>query len=422
MNLTRNAMTSSRLTAAIACMILLAGIFSFLDFPSQEEPSVTVREAMASASMDGLTLGETERLLARPLETKLREIAQIKTIQSTVRPGKVFTQITAYDEVTDLPALWQRTRNKVEEAGAQFPEGAEAPVLDDDYGNVAVATIAVTAPGYTTREMRQPLEQMSDQLRGLAGVERVALFGLPDEQFHIELDRARMATLGISPGQVAEQLRAHNAIVGGGMPKLAGRELAVQVSGELRDERDLAAFQLSLPKGGHIALGALAGVYGGPSHAPEGAAVYQGQEAVVVAVSMAPGKNIEAFGAALRDRLAELQAELPAGFALHEVTFQADVVHQAMQRMHHVLFETLVAVMAVVVMFLGWRTGLVVGAIVPLTIFATLIAMRLLGVELQTVSIAAIILALGLLVDNGIVIAEDIERRLHAGEARRHAC
>ncbi|MFK0033707.1 efflux RND transporter permease subunit [Pseudomonas monteilii] len=422
MKLTKNAMTSSRLTFAVALMILTAGVFTFLNFPSQEEPSVTVRDAMVAASMDGLDVEQTERLLAQPLEAKLREIAEIKTIQTTVRPGKVYTQITAYDTVQDLPALWQRARNKVNEAGAQFPEGADSPALDDDYGNVAVATIAVTAPGFTSREMRQPIEQLSDQLRGLDGVDRVSLFGLPEQRFYIELDSDRLIALGLSPTQIAEQLRKRNAVVASGMPSVGNKSLSIQVSGGLLNEHGLDQFQLALPDGGNAPLGAVAKITVGPVDPPESAAIYQGQEAVVVAVSMSSGKNIEAFGAALRARLAELEVGLPAGFALHEVTFQADVVHHAMDRMHHVLLETIVSVMAVVVLFLGWRTGMVVGAIVPLTIFATLIAMSFLGVELQTVSIAAIILALGLLVDNGIVIAEDIERRLHAGEERRHAC
>ncbi|HHH9110651.1 TPA: efflux RND transporter permease subunit [Pseudomonas aeruginosa] len=422
MNLTRNAITSSRLTFAIAFMILLGGVISFLNFPSQEEPSITVREAMISASMEGLTTGGTEQLLAHPLETKLRELPEIKTIQTTVRPGRVFIQVTARDGMDNLPALWQRVRNKVSEAAATFPEGADSPVVDDDYGSVAVATIAVTAPGFTTGEMRDPLEQLSNQLRNLDGVDRVSLFGLPAEQISISLNSQRLSQLGISPNQVIEQLSKRNTVTAGGAPVVGGQNLSIQISGSLHDTNEIGRLQIALPSGETVALGALAKVHIGTMDPPDSAAVYQGQDSVVIAISMESGRSIEAFGASLRARLAELEQTLPAGFELHEVTFQADVVQQAMDRMHHVLFETIIAVMAVVVMFLGWRTGMVVGAIVPLTIFGTLIAMSLLGVQLQTVSIAAIILALGLLVDNGIVIAEDIERRLHAGEDRRRAC
>lgn len=422
MTLTNKAISSSRLTFAIALMILLGGVLAFLSFPSQEEPQITVRDAMVTASMNGLTVEQTERFLAHPLETKLRELPEIKTIQSTIRPGRVYTQITVYDTVDNLPAVWQRARNKADEAAASFPPGADTPVVDDDYGNVAVATIAITAPGFSTQEMWQPIEDFTNQLRDLEGVERVSQFGLPEQQLVIEFDSERLRRIGVSPGQIAEQLSTRNRVVAGGAPVIGGKHISVQITGTLRDADAIRQFQVSLPEGKTVPLGTLAAVRSEAKNPPESAAIYQGQEAVVVAVTMASGKNIERFGASLRERLAGLEKSLPAGFSLHEVTFQADVVQDAMARMHHVLFETIIAVMAVVVLFLGWRTGMVVGAIVPLTIFATLIAMSLLGVELQTVSIAAIILSLGLLVDNGIVIAEDIERRLHAGEDRRHAC
>lgn len=422
MNLTRSAITSSRLTFAIAIMVLIGGLLSFLNFSSQEEPSITVREAMVMASMDGLSIEQTERLLASPVETKLRELPEIKTIQSTIRPGKVYTQVIAYDSVENLPAVWQRVRNKVNEAASEFPAGANEPSVDDDYGNVAVATLAMTASGFTTSEMRQPVEALSNQLRNLDGVDRVSIVGLPTEQLYIELKNERLSQLGISPGQIADQLRQRNAVVAAGISIVGGQNVSIQITGTLSRSDDISEFQLSLPAGGTIPLGALATIYSGPKDPPDSAAIYQGQDAIVLAISMASGKNIEAFGAALRERLTVLEKSLPAGFALHEVTFQADVVRDAMDRMHHVLLETIVSVMAVVVLFLGWRTGMIVGAIVPLTIFATLIAMGFLGVQLQTVSIAAIILSLGLLVDNGIVIAEDIERRMHAGESRRQAC
>jgi multidrug efflux pump subunit AcrB len=171
-----------------------------------------------------------------------------------------------------------------------------------------------------------------------------------------------------------------------------------------------------------VRLGDIAEVRVLPVDPPDSAAVYRGQDAVVLGVSMRPGQNVKAFGEALKTHLAALQQTLPAGFTLDYVTFQADVVEREMGKMNRVMVETIAIVMAVVVLFLGWRAGIIVGSIVPLTILATLLVMRALGIELHTVSMAAIIIALGLLVDNGIVIAEDIERRLAAGQARRGAC
>ncbi len=422
MNLTRRAMGASRLTLFAACLVLLAGVAVFVDFPSQEEPSVTVRDALVGVSLPGLPTERAEELLAKPLEQKIRELPEIKTLVTTIKPGKVIIQVSAYDHVNDVGVLWQRLRAKVAELQGTLPAGTEGPFVDDDFGRVAVASIAVTAPGFSLGEMRGPLKRLQQQLYGVDGVEQVTLYGLQDEKVYLDVDPGRLATLGVSPAGLVQQLRGQNVIAAAGNPVIGGQNTPILVSGEVLSQAQLAQVPIQLPKGDSVPLGQLATVTVAPSELPDSAAIYQGQDAVVVAVSMRSGLNVQAFGARLSERLDVLEQQLPLGFSLHRVTFQADVVQREMSKMQHVMGETVVIVMAVVMLFLGWRTGLVVGAIVPLTILGTLIVMRALEVQLQTVSIAAIILALGLLVDNGIVIAEDIERRLHAGEERRRAC
>ncbi|KAF1020610.1 MAG: Multidrug resistance protein MexB [Paracidovorax wautersii] len=367
-----------------------------------------------------------ETLLARPVEESLREVAGLKTLTTTVRPGSAILQLTAHDDVKDLPALWQRVRSKAAEASAALPAGTLGPFVDDDFGRVTVASIAVTAPGFGMNEMREPLRRLREQLYTVAGTEQVSLYGLQEDRVYIAWNRPRLAAAGVSPAAIAAQLRAQNVVEPGGLISAYGLALTATASGEIRSAGELQRLLVSVPDpaGGtrEVPLAQLAQVQVLPADPPQSAAIYQGQPAVVVAVSMKSGQSIEQYGQALRAKLAQTAQMLPAGFEQHVVTFQADVVDRQMARMHHVMGETVLIVMAVVMLFLGWRTGLIVGAIVPLTILGALIAMRAMGVELQTVSIAAIILALGLLVDNGIVIAEDIERRLAAGQERGAAC
>lgn len=422
MNLTRSAMGASRLTLFAACLVLIAGVLVFLDFPSQEEPSVTVRDALVSVAFTGLPNDRAEELLARPLEDKIRELPEIKNLVTTIKPGRVTIQVTAYDKIQDIGLLWQRLRAKVAELNGTLPAGAQGPFVDDDFGRVAVASIAITAPGFSMSEMRGPLRHLQHQLYGIEGVEQVTLYGLQNERIYLDFDPARFATLGISPAQFVQQLQGQNVIAPAGNAVIGGENTPLSVSGEVLSEAQLRRVPIRLPSGDAVPLEQLATVTVAPDDLPDSAAIYQGQDAVVIAVSMQSGLNVQSFGAILKQRLHELEQQLPSGFSMHVVTFQSDVVHREMSKMQHVMAETVVIVMAVVMLFLGWRTGLVVGAIVPLTILGTLIVMRAMDVQLQTVSIAAIILALGLLVDNGIVIAEDIERRLHAGEERRHAC
>ena len=426
MNLTRLALGHQRLTLFAALLVLVAGVMTFVGFPSQEEPSVTVRDAMVSVAYPGMPSEQIEKLLARPVEESLREVAGIKTLETTIIPGSAVIQLTAYDDVKNLPALWQRVRAKVASVGTTLPSRTTGPFVDDDFGRVAVASIAITAPGFSMNEMREPLRRLRDDLYTVRGTQKVSFYGLQEDRVYVSFDRAKLAAAGISPATIASQLRAQNIVEPGGLVSASGLAMTVATSGDIHDVSELAQFLVAVPQvGGEprlVPLSQLAKVRVMPTDPPESAAIYQGQPAVVVAVSMMPGYSVERFGRALRAKLGETAKMLPAGFEQHVVTFQADVVERQMGRMHHVMAETVIIVMAVVMLFLGWRTGLVVGAIVPLTILGTLIAMRTMGVELQTVSIAAIILALGLLVDNGIVIAEDIERRLAAGEERRAAC
>ncbi|KQQ44645.1 acriflavin resistance protein [Duganella sp. Leaf126] len=425
MNITRAALSHSRLTIVVALLLLIVGIVTFLDFPSQEEPSVTVREATVAVSFPGMPATQVAELLVKPLEEQLREIAGIKRIVSSARTGNAIIQLTAYDNVRDLPALWLRVRAKAADAGGALPQGTVGPVVDDDFGRVAAASIAITAPGFGMSEMRGPLRAMRAQLYTVDGVERVSMHGLQEDRVYLSFNRARLAEAGVAPAAVIAQLQTQNIVAPGGLTAVAGMSMSLDTTGMLTSVDSLRQAPIRV-KGGTgartVHLGDLADVRLMPADPPDSAAIYQGQPAVVMAVSMAAGRNMEAFGKALRVGLDRAREQLPVGFQLHIVTFQPDVVAREMGKMHHVMGETIVIVMAVVMLFLGWRTGLIVGAIVPLTILAALIAMRALHVELQTVSIAAIILALGLLVDNGIVIAEDIERRLAAGEERAHAC
>ena len=427
MKLTESAFNSTRLTFFAALLILVSGVVAFLSFPSQEEPSTTVRDAIVIVANPGLPAERMEQLVARPLEERLRQLPELKHVTSTVRPGTVILQVNLRDEVRDLMPVWQRMRAKIEEARPLFPAGTLPPQINDDFGRVAIASIAVTAPGFSMSEMREPLKRLREGIYAIKGVQGVSFHGLQDERVYIEFDRTRLAGLGLGANAVLQQLHQQNVVLSGGQVVLSWLNSAVVASGEIRSLEALRDFVLAVPASAGTApatvrLGDIAQIRVLPADPPESAAIYRGDNAVVLGVSMRPGQNIKMLGQELKERVAQLEQQLPAGFSLDFVTYQADVVEREMGSMNRVMAETIVIVMAVVVLFLGWRAGIIVGSIVPLTILATLLVMRALSIELHIVSMAAIIIALGLLVDNGIVIAEDVERRLAMGEDRRTAC
>lgn len=433
MKLTEGALKSSRLTFFVALLILITGAFAFLSFPSQEEPSVTIRDAVIMVSNPGLPAERMEQLIARPIEENLRQLAELKNVISTVRPGSVLIKATLRDDVKALMPVWQRVRAKVQEAEPLFPAGTLPAQIDDDFGRVAIASIAVTAPGFSTSEMREPLKMLREGIFRVPGIQGVSVHGWQEDRIYLEFDRARLAGLGLSPTAVMQQLHQQNVVQSGGQAVLAGLNSVVIASGEIRSLPELENFMLAVPlqRPGNeaaqagpaqIRLGDLAQLKVQKADPPDSAAIYKGQDSVVLGISMRSGQNVKTVGAALQKKVTELEAQLPAGFTVDYVTFQPDVVKTEMGRMNQVMGETVVIVMIVVVLFLGWRAGMVVGSIVPLTILLTLLIMRSLSIELHSVSMAAIIIALGLLVDNGIVIVEDVERRLALGEDRRSAC
>ena len=193
MKLTQAALNSSRLTFFVALLILVTGALTFLTFPSQEEPSTTVRDALVFVANPGVPAERMEQLVARPLEERLRQLNELKHVTSTVRDGSVILQVSLREDVHALMPVLQRMRAKVDEAVSLFPAGTLPPQIDDDFGRVAIASIAVTAPGFSMSEMREPLKLLREGLYRVPGVQGVSFHGLQEERVYIEFDRARMA-------------------------------------------------------------------------------------------------------------------------------------------------------------------------------------------------------------------------------------
>ena len=195
MKITEMALRASRLTYFVALIIFVAGIATFLNFPSQEEPTVTVRDAMVTALNPGLPAERVEQLIARPIEERLRELAEVKRVTSTVRAGSAMIQVTIWDRYTDLAPIVA----KVADSKDALPQSTMGPFVDEDFGRVAVASIAVTAPGYSMSEMRVALKQMRDRLYTVPGIERITFYGLQEERVYLEFDRPRLARLELTP-------------------------------------------------------------------------------------------------------------------------------------------------------------------------------------------------------------------------------
>lgn len=422
-SLSRLALERPRFTLLAVIGLVLAGLWLALDFPSTEEPPVTVRTATVLSFVPGASAERAEQLVARPTEEAVLGLPEVNRVKTTVRPGFVFTYVELKPSVkpAQLPDVWQRLRARMQDLRPSLPEGTLGPLVDDEFGRVAVLTLGLSGPGYSAGEIREQARRFRDELLKVPGVERVSLHGVRDEQVQIVMDVAALAAKGVSPAAVAQAVAKRNVVASAGFLDVGGADITLNVSGDAARPEQLRSTPVALPDGGVVPLGQLARIERVTQDPPLTGAFVDGAPAAVVAVSMDPGLNVVSFAGRLRSEVARLEQALPAGMSLVPITDQAQIVTKQLKQVGQVFVETTVIVMGVVVLFLGLRTGLIVGAIVPTTVLGTLAIMKLLGIDLHIISIGAIIIALGLFVDNAIVVAEDMERRLALGESREQA-
>ncbi len=422
MNLTAFALNNARLTILATVLLALAGVAAFLTFPSKEDPEVTVREALVVAAFPGMSANRVEDLITRKLEKEIRRIPEVKKIKASSKSGLSIIHVVVYDRFFDLDPIWQDLRNKMRDVGGQLPVGTIGPDVNTDFGDVFIATVAITADGFDMAEMHDVAKQLRDEFYTVQGVERVELHGVQEQRIFLETSNARLAEFGLTPDSLIETLNRQNIILPGGKVDVGGPEIIIEPSGNLESIRDIEELIIGIPNTDDVAyLRDVLTVKRGFVDPPERLAYFDGKPAIVMAISMQDGQNILALGPRLQEQAADMEVRLPYGYELNFATYQADYVRASVNGVSNNVYQTLAIVLGMVMLFLGWRTGLIVGAIVPLTMLVTLVAMRLLGIELERVSLATLIIALGLLVDNGVVIAEDIQRRLSEGESRRDA-
>lgn len=420
MNLAGLALTHSRITVTGMMIILVLGITTFLSYPRAEDPTITIRNVSVTASFPGMSPDRVEELITKPLESAMREIAEIDDIESTSKTGSSKLNLEIRDDdVKDLEAVFQDIRNKANDVKGDLPEGTRGPTVNDEEGLTAIATIALWADGFTLAEMRDVARDVRDRLNTLDGIRKVQILGVQEERIYLETTPAILTQLGVSPREVFGALAGQNIIEPGGSIVADGRSLQIEPSGNLSSVEEIRQVVFRIPKTDRVMrLDEVVTVKRALIDPPEFPSFFNNRPAIVLSVSTVDGINNVEFGDRLTAMINDIQQELPIGYVLDYATYQPDLIAAAVDGAVLNVYETLAIVLAVVMVFLGLRTGLIVGSFVPLTMLLGIIVMRFFEVELQRMSIAATIIALGLLVDNGIVVAEDIRVRLENGVDR----
>lgn len=420
--LTRLGLGRSRFTLLLMIALVVSGLLLYKDFAKREAPEITIRTAIVSALYPGMPPERIENLVTEKVERKIREIAEVKEIRTILTTGRMRTYVELKDSVNDLEPIWQSLRDKMTDISRELPEGAHGPFVNTDFGEVSIASIAMTAEGFSYREMEESAKDMQRRLYTVDGVAKVELFGVQEERIWLELDARRFKAVGGQLNTLIDDLQNQNVVLPAGEINAEGASILLEATGDFKSVRDIENM-LSRAVGGNelVRLKDLVKVRRGYVSPPESRVYYNGRPALVLAVQMQPGFDIEDVGERLTDAMHMFEDTLPIGYELNFATYQPREVSKTVAGALSNVGQTFVVVLLVVLAFLGVRSGMVIASIVPFAVMFALIGMNALNIALEQVSIAAVIISLGLLVDNGVVIVEDILTRVDRGAKRRTA-
>ncbi len=421
-SLTELGLTRTRFSLLLMVALVISGILLYVDFPKREDPEILIRTAIVDARYPGMTPERVENLIAEKIERKIREIKEVDEINTVLKTGSMRTYVNLKDEVTDLDPIWQELRDKMGDIERELPEGTHGPFVNTDFGDVSIATIAMTAEGFSYREMEETAKDLQRQLYTVDGVSKVDISGVQEERIWLELDTRRFGSIGAQVNTLVNDLQTQNVILPAGKLNAAGTTILLEASGDFKSVEDIENM-LTQTSGGEsfVRLRDVLDVRRDIVSPKEQPAYYNGRPALVVSVQMQPSFDVKNVGVDILEKVKSFEQQQPIGYKFEFATFQPDDVSKAINDALSNVAQTFIVVLLVVLAFLGVRSGLVIASIVPFAVMFTLLGMNVLNIALEQVSIAAVIISLGLLVDNGVVIVEDILRRIDEGSTRRDA-
>jgi multidrug efflux pump subunit AcrB len=423
--ITAFALNNSRTVIMTLLLVIVGGIFAFTKLPKLEDPFITIREALVVAKYPGMPVEQVERLITRPIEEKIRSMGEVDKIKdSTSKVGECLIHVTIKDEVPSeqLPATWKLLRNRMADVKPQLPKGTIGPMVNDTFGDTSVATIALWSDGFSMAEMHETARQIRERLNLMKGIQKVDLTGVQDERIYLEVSNARITQLGIDPDDIGKSLQAQNILLPGGRINVDDVDFIVETQGRFASTEEIE--EVLIPISGTQAtiplrdIATIRRAYVEPIHNP---AYYNGHQAIVLSVFLLKGVDAVEFGGRLQQKVREIEQSLPWGYVLEFATYQPELIQKAVSGMVLNVVESVAIVLVVVMLLLGLRTGLIVGSFIPLVMLFGILAMYALGIDMERMSLATMIIALGMFVDNAIVVSDDIKVNLESGMARKDA-
>ncbi|MCB9746033.1 MAG: efflux RND transporter permease subunit [Alphaproteobacteria bacterium] len=418
MNLTQLSLSRDRVAWTALLAVLIAGVMAYVSLPRAEDPGFTVRTAVVTTRFPGASPARVEQLITDRIEAEVQQIPQLDFVSSESRTGVSIVYVNIQESEAEMRPIWDDLRRKMDALAPQLPDGTIGPDVNDSFGDVFGVVLALTGEGYSYAELAEAADQVRDELLRLDQVAKVDLYGAQQEQILVEYSAARLAELGLSPYQLKSNLESQNILFPGGAVELGPERIALEPTGNFEDLDELRASLIRVPGQPHpIALEHIADVRRGYADPPRSLMRWSGQPALGLGVSLKQGGDILTLGADVEALLRRLQGVHPIGLDLHVVAFQPDIVDTKVDEFVVSLVQSVALVVGVMLIFLGLRTGLIVASLIPASMVATFLFMSLMGVGIDQISLAALIIALGMLVDNAVVMSESVLVRMQEGDS-----
>ena len=421
-NLSRWAIEHPALVRFFIVLILLLGARSYIQLGQAEDPPFTFKTMLIQAQWPGATAQEVSEQLTERIEKKLQEMPELDFVQSYAKPGETALFVNLKETVRgrDVAEAWYQVRKKIGDLGPQLPAGVQGPFFNDEFGDTFGSIYAFTGEGFSRAELRRAAEDAQREVRRLANVGKVELFGIVAEKIYIEVATEKLATLGLTPQQIMQAVQEQNSVVADGRVENDVLSIPLRISGAYSEVERLRETVIRV--GAHsLRLGDIAEVTRRYEDPPATEIRSQGEAAVLLGVSLADGGDVVAMGRAVAAAMETLQKTLPVGLEIRQVHDQPSIVSHAVKLFMQSFIEAVVIVLAVTFLALKWRAGLVVTLSIPVVLAITFSAMWLFNIDLHRISTGALIIALGLLVDDAIIAVEMMAHKLEAGWNRFEA-
>ena len=408
----------------VTLILLVGGIIAFTSLGQLEDPEFTIKDSLIITYYPGASPEQVEEEVTYPIERELQNLPYVDKITSTSKAGYSKVQLTIKDtyRAKELKQIWDEVRKKIRDITGTFPSGVATPIVLDDFGDVYGVMLAINGQGYPYKDLKNYVDYVKRELVLVDGVAKVTVAGEQDEQVTIEISRSKLTNMGIAPSQLETLLSNQNSVSNAGSVKVGSEYIRISPTGEFKDISELENLIVGTPTDGNlIRLSDIATIkreYVEPrTHIVD----FNGAKSLLLGVSFSSGVNVVKIGEALENRIEELQYQQPVGLNMEPIYFQSKEVERSVSNFLLNLAEAVGIVILVLLVFMGIRSGILIGIILLLTILGTFIVMDYFHINLQRISLGGLIIALGMLVDNAIVVTEGVLIGMQRGMTKLQA-